>query len=140
LLIVAFAVGVTTLAYRGYGQTPSRPHVYVTHLEPWSASGGFDRKPDSRPEQNAGQPSYTKQFERECTSVVVTDLAHADYAVAIDDKRFLLGRTNAKAARFQYELYNRDRLIFAGGEDLLGNAIKKTCNAIAAPNTWIREE
>jgi len=66
--------------------------------------------------------------------VILTDLEHADFAVAIDDKKQLSGLTNAKAARFQFEVYNRDHgQIFAGGEGLLRNAIKKTCNAIVSP-------
>lgn len=134
-VIIGFAV--STLAYPAYGQTSSRPNVYVTHLKAWSASGGFDGTPVSRSEPRAGHPDYAKQFQKGCASVLVTDLEHADFAVIIDDKRFLSTRTDAKAARFQYRLYNRDRLIFAGGEDLLGNAIKKSCNAIASPNSWI---
>jgi hypothetical protein len=122
------------LSMAAHAQTPGRPHVYLTHRKAWLASGGFDHNFDSQSKHNAGQLGYTKEFQSGCASVILTDLEHADYAVAIDDKKQLPGLNDAKAARFQFEVYNRDYgQIFTGGEDLLRNAIKKTCNAIMSP-------
>jgi hypothetical protein len=128
---------VITLSFLALGanaQTPARPHVYLTHRKAWEASGGFDNNRDSRLQHDTGQLDYTKEFESGCPSVTLTDFEHADYAVAIDDKKQLSVPTDAKAARFQFRVYNRDYgQIFAGGEDFLKNAIKKTCNAILLP-------
>jgi hypothetical protein len=85
-------------------------------------------------QDNTGQLDYTKQFQSGCAPVILTDFEHADYAVAIDDKKQFSGLTDAKAARFQFQVYSRDYgQIFAGGEDFLKNAIQKTCNAILSP-------
>lgn len=92
-----------------YAQTPGRPHVYLTHLKAWLASGGLDQKLNNLSKQNSGLPDYTKEFQRHCARVILTDLEHADYAVAIDDKELLSGLTNAEAAKFQYEVYSRSR-------------------------------
>jgi hypothetical protein len=118
-----------------YAQTPGPPRVYLTHLKTWLASGGFDKKPDNRSKENTGRSGYTKEFQKECVSVILTDLGHADYAVAIDDKKLLSGLTDVRAARFQYEVYSRSQgQLFAGGEDLLRNAIRKSCDAVMSPN------
>jgi len=129
VLVITFAF----LALGAHAQTPARPHVYVTHRKAWEASGGFDNN-RGRSQDNTGQLDYMKQFQSGCPSVILTDFEHADYAVAIDDKRHLSGLTDAKAARFQFQVYSRDYgQIFAGGEDFLKNAIQKTCNAILSP-------
>jgi hypothetical protein len=127
------AITFAFLAFGAHAQTPARPHVYLTHRKAWEESGGFDNN-RGRVQDNAGQLRYTKQFQSGCASVILTDFEHADYAVAIDDKKQLSRPTDAKAARFQFQVYSRDYgQIFAGGEDFLKNAIQKTCNAILTP-------
>lgn len=127
-------ITVAFLALGAHAQTPVRPHVYLTHRKAWEASGGFHNNRDSRLEHNTRQLDYTKRFQSGCTSVILTDFEHADYAVAIDDMKQLSGPTDAKAAKFQFQVYSRDYgQIFAGGEDFLKNAIGKTCNAILSP-------
>ena len=129
-LVITFAF----LALAAHAQTPGRPHVYLTHLKEWKASGGFDNNFDNRLQHNAGQLDYRKEFQSGCASVILTDFEHADYAVAIDDKKQLSGPIDAKAAKFQFEVYSRHYgQIFGGGEDLLKSAIKKTCDAILSP-------
>jgi hypothetical protein len=135
-LVVVLLTGFAFLFHADLcAQTPGRPHVYLTHLKTWLASDGFEQKPDSQSKENTGRSSYAKEFQKECTSVILVDLPNADYALAIDDKKSLSGLTNAKAARFQYEVYSRDLgQVFAGGEDLLTNAIRKSCDAVTAPS------
>src|SRR5580704_4513968 len=128
-----FVITFAFLAWAVHAQTPGSPHVYLTRLKAWKVSGGFDNNPDRALQHKIEQANYIKEFQSGCASVILTDLEHADYAVAIDDKKQLPGLTDAKAARFQFEVYNRDYgQIFAGGEDLLRNAIKNFFNAIVA--------
>ena len=135
-----FLLTCVLFSIAGHAQTARGPHVYLTHRKPWLASGGFDQKVDNRSKSNKAQPDYTKEFQRLCPSAVLTDLEHADYAVTIDNKKLLSGRTNAKAATFQFEVYSRQLgPIFAGGEDLLRKAVKQTCSAVADPNPRLLE-
>lgn len=133
LISVAYFSQANSLA-----QTPQHRRVYLTHLKTWLAGGDFEQKSDSRSRQSVERPSYLKEFQKVCAPVILTGLEHADYAVAIDDKKFLSGLSghpDPKAAKFQYEVYSRDLgQIFAGGENLLTNAIQKACDAVTSPN------
>jgi|SRR5580704_5513247 hypothetical protein len=129
-----FVITFAFLAWAVHAQTPGSPHVYLTRLKAWKVSGGFDNNPDRALQHKIEQANYIKEFKSGCSSVILTDLEHADYAVAIDDKKRLSGATDAKAARFQFEVYSREYgQIFAGGEDLLKQAVEKTCHAILSP-------
>lgn len=105
--------------------------VFLTRRKFWLASGGFTPKHEVG---NSQAPDFTKDFQKGCPKLVITDKQDtADYAVTIDEIGLLDALTTTGKPNFQLAVYSRSAgLLYAGGTSFLKNAVKDACNAIGA--------